>query len=139
MEFFEAIACKTKKLKALRDIVSSLSDIDIFAARPGLTATSAAQRAACWLSELRALGLHMRAVDGRDVFFHTPAKSMLQERAQEAVLRKFGAYEPLELCYQATEPWGRFFIFDRFCRLQPRWHASSRPQRTQMEFIEAVD
>jgi len=38
---------------------------------------------------------------------------MLQERSQEAVLRKFGAYEPLELCYQATKPWGRFFIFDK--------------------------
>ena len=121
MKFFEANACKTK-LKALRDIASSLSDIDIFAARPGLTATSApqpclsatsaAQPAACWLSKLRALGLHMRAVDGRDVLFHTPTKSMLQERSQEAVLRKFGAYEPLELCYQATKPCGRFFIFD---------------------------
>jgi hypothetical protein len=38
---------------------------------------------------------------------------MLQERSQEAVLRKFGAYEPLELCYQASKPWGRFFIFDK--------------------------
>ena len=55
----------------------------------------------------------MRPVDGRDVFSHTPAKSMLQERAQEAVLRKCGAYEPLELCYEATKPWGRFFIFDK--------------------------
>ena len=52
-------------------------------------------------------------MDGRDVFFHTPAKSMLQERAQEAVLRKCGAYQPLELCYQASKPWGRFFIFDK--------------------------
>jgi hypothetical protein len=38
---------------------------------------------------------------------------MLQERAQEAVLRKFGAYEPLELCYQASKPWGRYFIFGK--------------------------
>ena len=29
------------------------------------------------------------------------------------MLRKFGAYEPLELCYQASKPWERFFIFDK--------------------------
>lgn len=130
MEFFEAIACKTK-LKALRERIMSatssaqpdLIDIASSAARPGLSATSApepccsassaAQTATGWLSRLRALRLHMRPVDGRDVFSHTSAKSMLQERSQEAVLRKFGAYEPLELCYQASKPWGRFFIFDK--------------------------
>ena len=78
-----------------------------------MSTTSAPQHAACWLARLRALGLHMRPVDGRDVFSHTPAKSILKERAQEVALRKFGAYEPLELCYQATKPWGRFFFFDR--------------------------
>ena len=130
MEFFEAIACKTK-LKALRVRNMSatnaaqpgLIDIASSAARPGLSATSAsqpclsatsaAQHAACWLARLRALGLHMRPVDGRDVFSHTPAKSILKERAQEVALRKVGAYEPLELCYQATKPWGRFFFFDK--------------------------
>ena len=129
-EFFEAIACKTK-LKALRERSLSatsaaqpgLIDIVSSAARPALSATSAsqpcvsatsaAQPAARWLCRLRGLGLHMRPMDGRDVFSHTPAKSILQERAQEAVLRKVGAYEPLELCYQATKPWGRFFIFDK--------------------------
>jgi len=55
----------------------------------------------------------MGPVAGRHVFSHTPAKSMLQERAQEAVLRKFGPYKPLELCYQASKPWGRFFICDK--------------------------
>jgi len=29
------------------------------------------------------------------------------------VLRKCGAYEPLELCYQASKPWGRFFVFHK--------------------------
>ena len=82
-----------------------------------MSATSAAQPdlsdIALWTRILQALALHMRPVDGRDVFFHTPAKSMLQERAQEAVLRKFGAYEPWELCYQASKPWERFFIFGK--------------------------
>ena len=102
MKFFEVIACKTK-LRALWEMSMSATS----AAQPDLSDI------ASWTWILQALGLHMRPVDGRDVFFHTPAKSMLQERSQEAVLRKFGVYEPLELCYQASKPWGRFFIFDR--------------------------
>ncbi len=69
--------------------------------------------AARWLSKLHALGLHVRPVEGKDVFSYTSAKSILKESLQEAVLRKFGAYEPLQLCYQATKPWKRFFIFDK--------------------------
>ena len=82
-----------------------------------MSATSAAQPdlsdIASWTWILQALGLHARPVEGRAVFFHTPAKSILKESLQEAVLRKFGAYEPLELCYEASKPWGRFFIFDK--------------------------
>ena len=102
MKFFEVIACKTK-LRALREITMSATS----AAQPGLSDI------ALWIRILRRLALHIRPVDGRDVFFHAPAKSMLQECAQEAVLRKCGAYQPLELCYQASKPWGRFFIFDK--------------------------
>ena len=83
MKFFEVIACKTK-LRALRDGFWVTS-----AAQPGLS------EIALWTRFLQMLSLHIRPVDGRDVFFHTPAKSMLQERAQEAVLRKCGAYQPL--------------------------------------------
>ena len=101
MKFFEVIACKTK-LRALRDRswVTSAAQPDLF-------------DISLWSKTLQMLSLHIRPVDGRDVFFHTPAKSMLQECAQEAVLRKCGAYQPLELCYQASKPWGRFFIFDK--------------------------
>ena len=66
-----------------------------------------------FFSKLPALALHMKPVEGKAVYFHTPAKSIFKESLQEAVLRKFGAYEPLELCYQASKPWGRFFIFDK--------------------------
>ena len=102
MKFFEVIACKTK-LRALWEMSMSATS----AAQPDLSDI------ASWTWILQALGLHARPVDGRDVFFHTPAKSMLQEHSQEAVLRKCGAYEPLELCYRASKPWGRFFIFDK--------------------------
>jgi hypothetical protein len=76
MEFFEAIACKTK-LKALRVRIMSatcaaqpgLIDIVSSAEQLGVSATSAAQPAARWLSRLCALGLHVRPVEGRDVFY----------------------------------------------------------------------
>ena len=121
-EFFEAVACKAK-LKALRGRTMPGTS----AAQPGfidmgtvtqLAAPVSAVRpgelpAARWHSKLQALGLHIRPVEGKDIFAHTPAKTILKESLQEAVLRKFGAYEPLQLCYKATRPWERFFIFDQ--------------------------
>ena len=64
----------------------------------------------CWDSWYFFLGQAGRAYDTwRGVMGERAAG---HGSAQEAVLRKFGAYEPLELCYQASKPWGRFFIFD---------------------------
>ena len=115
MEFFDAIACKTK-IKALRTVLHSLvASADSAGQRDGFDSSmvladsaNALQPgvlpASDFLSKLHALGLHIKPVEGRAVFFHTLARLMLQEREQEAVLRKCGAYDPLELCYQASKP-----------------------------------
>ena len=114
MEFVDAIACKTR-IKALRDSAakpgcfdSSMPPADSAnAVKPGVLPASE------FFSKLHALGLHIKPVEGRTVFFHTPAKSVLQERQQEAVLRKYGAYQPLDLCYEASKPWERFFVSNK--------------------------
>ena len=124
MEFFDAIACKTK-IKALRTVLHSLvASADSAGQRDGFDSSmvladsaNAVQPgvlpASDFLSKLHALGLHIKPVEGRTVFFHTPAKSVLQERQQEAVLRKYGAYQPLDLCYEASKPWERFFVSNK--------------------------
>ena len=116
MEFFDAIACKTK-IKALRTVLHSLvASADSAGQRDGFDSSmvladsaNAVQPgvlpASDFLSKLHALGLHIKPVEGRAEFFHTPAKSILKESLQEAALRKFGTYDPLELCYRATKPW----------------------------------
>ena len=87
IEFFDAIACKTK-MKALRARTTSTNS----AARPGCfnttmvladsgsTVQPGGLPAAHFFSKLHALGLHMKPVEGRTVFFHTPAKSIFNER-----------------------------------------------------------
>ena len=55
--------------------------------------------------KLQELGLHEAPVLADSVFRHEPAQNIVQEKRQEAVLRKFGLFLPLELGWQHTRPW----------------------------------
>ena len=119
-EFFAAIACK-KKLQELRKGFNFVTS----AAQPGLThaathsieSVSAAQPDAVsalrWRCKLHEWSLQVKAVEGDDVFSHTPSKSILKEDLQRQVLRKFGVYKSHYTFCDVTKPWDRFFMFDR--------------------------
>ena len=59
------------------------------------------------------MNLHIKPVEGKLVFAHAPSKSILNRSLQEEVLRTLGVFEPLHLWSEATQPWDRFFMFER--------------------------
>ena len=109
-EFFDAIRYK-RQIRALRSSALQPAPYDRTrsAAQPAPDSAAAAR----WRSKLRELGLDIKPVEGKQVFCHTPSKTILQHPCQMQVLQKFGAYAALKLWKKQLGDVDKLFMFTR--------------------------
>ena len=66
---------------------------------------------------VQSLGLEPQPVSASAVFRHTPAKNILsvdlQKRTLERAFGHKGFFQVLELGWESTQPWDRFFMFTK--------------------------
>ena len=71
----------------------------------------------CFQEMVQSLGLQPQPLSANAVFRHTPAQNMrrfdLQKEALLSALGHEACYHKLELGWQHTQPWDRFFMFTK--------------------------
>ena len=116
-DFFEAVRCRTQ-LAALRRGSSSDRNAAKLVDEGNAVKLVDDPSARVVLKELlQSLGLEPQPVSASTVFRHTPAKNILSEELQKRTLESAfghkGFFQVLELGWESTQPWDRFFMFTK--------------------------
>ena len=114
-DFFKVIRCRSQ-LAALRLKHSASKPVDDAgdgAAKP----VDDPPVHSCLKEMVQSLGLEPQPVSASAVFRHTPAQNIrcvdLQKKALLSALGHDGFFHKLELGWQHTQPWDRFFMFNK--------------------------